>query len=148
VTFQVDADGLLSVSALEATSGVSSQINIKPSYGLSEQDTARLLTEGFQFAEEDKRLRQLHENKLEAERELEALDQAIISDGDLLDAIDLDALKRAMEAVREALPSNQQHRIDMAVARLKGHSNNFAAIRMNQHVDAALKGTRLNDWNA
>ena len=148
VKFQIDADGLLSVTAREATSGVNSQINIKPSYGLSEQDTARLLTEGFQFAEEDKTLRQLQETKVEAERELEALDQAIVADGHLLDAIDLDALQRAMQAVREALQTNQLNRIDMAIARLKGHSNNFAPIRMNQHVDAALKGTSLNDWNS
>lgn len=148
VKFQIDADGLLSVTAREATSGVNSQINIKPSYGLSEQDTTRLLTEGFQFAEEDKTLRQLQETKVEAERELEALDQAIVADGHLLDAIDLDALQRAMQAVREALQTNQLNRIDMAMARLKGHSNNFAAIRMNQHVDAALKGTSLNDWNS
>ncbi len=148
VKFQIDADGLLSVTAREATSGVNSQINIKPSYGLSEQDTARLLTEGFQFAEEDKTLRQLQETKVEAERELEALDQAIVADGQLLDAIDLDALQRAIQAVREALQTNQLNRIDMAIARLKGHSNNFAAIRMNQHVDAALKGTSLNDWNS
>lgn len=148
VKFQIDADGLLSVTAREATSGVNSQINIKPSYGLSEQDTTRLLTEGFQFAEEDKTLRQLQETKVEAERELEALDQAIVADCHLLDAIDLDALQRAMQAVREALQTNQLNRIDMAIARLKGHSNNFAAIRMNQHVDAALKGTSLNDWNS
>ncbi|RYY78225.1 MAG: Fe-S protein assembly chaperone HscA [Moraxellaceae bacterium] len=147
VKFQIDADGLLSVSAREATSGVNSQINIKPSYGLSEQDMTRLLTDGFQFAEEDKNLRQLQETKVEAERELEALEQAIAADGDLLDAIDLDALQRAMQAVHEAMATNQLNRIDMAIARLKGHSNNFAAIRMNQHVDAALKGTRLNDWN-
>lgn len=147
VKFQIDADGLLSVTAREATSGVTSQINIKPSYGLSEQDTTRLLTEGFQFAEEDKTLRQLQETRVEAERELEALDQAIAADAQLLDAIDLDALVRAMQAVREALQSNQPNRINMAIARLKGHSNNFAAIRMNQHVDQALKGTRLNDWN-
>ncbi|WP_026470561.1 Fe-S protein assembly chaperone HscA [Alkanindiges illinoisensis] len=148
VKFQIDADGLLSVTAREATSGVNSQINIKPSYGLSEQDTTRLLTEGFQFAEEDKTLRQLQETKVEAERELEALDQAIVADGHLLDVIDLDALQRAMQAVREALQTNQLNRIDMAIARLKGHSNNFAAIRMNQHVDTALKGTSLNDWNS
>lgn len=147
VKFQIDADGLLSVSAREATSGVNSQINIKPSYGLSDQDTTRLLTEGFQFAEEDKNLRQLQETKVEAERELEALEQAIAADGHLLDAIDLDALQRAMQAVHEAMATNQLNRIDMAIARLKGHSNNFAATRMNQHVDAALKGTRLNDWN-
>jgi molecular chaperone HscA len=147
VKFQIDADGLLSVSAVETTSGVSSQITIKPSYGLSEQDTTRLLTEGFQFAEEDKNLRQLQETKVEAEWELEALDQAIAADGHLLDVIDLDALQRAMQAVRDALQTTQLNRIEMAIARLKGHSNNFAAIRMNQHVDDALKGTSLNDWN-
>lgn len=148
VKFQIDADGLLSVTARETTSGVNSQIYIKPSYGLSEQDTTRLLTEGFQFAEEDKNLRQLQETKVEAERELEALDQAIVADGHLLDAIDLDAIQRAVQAVREALQTNQLNRIEMAIARLKGHSNNFAAIRMNQHVDKALKGTSLNDWNS
>ena len=79
-------------------------------------------------------------------RELEALEQAIIADGQLLDPIDLDALKRAIDALKEALQQGQLNRIEMAAARLKGHSNNFAAIRMNQHVDTALKGTHLNDW--
>ncbi len=147
VRFQIDADGLLSVSAVEQTTGVSSEINIKPSYGLSEDDTLRLLTDGFKFAQEDKNLRQLQETKVEAERELEALEQAIIADGHLLDEIDLDALKRAVTALKEALANNQLPKIEMAIARLKGHSNNFAALRMNQHIDQALKGTSLKDWS-
>lgn len=146
VKFQIDADGLLSVSALETTTGVQSKIHIKPSYGLSSADTERLLTDGFQHAEQDKKSRQLQETRVEAERELEALEQAIIADGQLLDPIDLDALKRAIDALKEALQQGQLNRIEMAAARLKGHSNNFAAIRMNQHVDTALKGTHLNDW--
>lgn len=146
VKFQIDADGLLSVSALEATSGVHSEIHIKPSYGLSTQDTERLLIEGFQHAEQDKHSRQLQEIRVEAERELEALQQAIITDGTLLDPIDLEALQRAIQAVKDVLAGNQLNRIEMAIARLKGHSNNFAAIRMNQHIDNALKGTHLNDW--
>jgi molecular chaperone HscA len=147
VKFQIDADGLLSVSAVETTSGVQSDINIKPSYGLSEQDTARLLTEGFTFAQEDKTLRHLQETKVEATREVEALVQAMKTDGQLLDAIDLDALQRAVSAVNEALQGDDLKTIERAAARLKGHSNNFAAIRMNQHVDQALQGTRLSDWN-
>jgi molecular chaperone HscA len=85
VTFQVDADGLLTVSAKETTSGVQAQIDIKPS-GLSAADTERLLIEGFQHAEEDKQLRHLQETKVEAQRELEALEQALKADKDLLSA--------------------------------------------------------------
>src|SRR5690606_1782914 len=77
VTFQVDADGLLTVSAKETTSGVHAQIDIKPSYGLSGEDTERLLLDGYKFAEEDKNLRHLNETKVEAQRELEALVQAL-----------------------------------------------------------------------
>lgn len=146
VRFQIDADGLLSVSAIEKTSGVRSEITIKPSYGLSEQDTARLLTDGFKFAAEDKHLRQLHETKVEAERELEALQQAIISDGQLLDAADLEALQQAISALTQSLNSNVLEQIDAAVAQLKQHSDRFAALRMNQHIDDALKGTSLKDW--
>ena len=84
VTFQVDADGLLTVSAKEMTSGVTAQIDIKPSYGLSSEDTERLLLEGYQFAEEDKNLRHLQETKVEAQRELEALIQALKVDAQLM----------------------------------------------------------------
>jgi molecular chaperone HscA len=147
VRFQIDADGLLSVSAKEATSGVQSEINIKPSYGLSEQDTARLLTEGFQFAAEDKALRHLHETKVEAERELEALGQAIIDDGKLLSREDLDNLQNAMRALRTALEANDILLIEPAVTQLKTYSDSFAALRMNQHIDQALAGTNLKDWS-
>lgn len=146
VRFQIDADGLLSVSAQEATSGVQSEITIKPSYGLSEQDTARLLTEGFQFAAEDKALRHLHESKIEAERELEALGQAIKDDAQLLTRDNLDDLQNAMRSLRTALETNDIALIEPAVTQLKIHSDSFAALRMNQHIDQALAGTHLKDW--
>ena len=146
VRFQIDADGLLSVSAIEKTSGVRSEISIKPSYGLSEQDTTRLLTDGFKFAAEDKQLRQLHETKVEAERELEALQQAIAVDAGLLETADRAGLQQAVAGLQQSLNSNDLSSIEASVAHLKQYSDHFAALRMNQHIDDALKGTSLKDW--
>jgi molecular chaperone HscA len=147
VTFQVDADGLLTVSATETTSGVHAQIDIKPSYGLSESDTERLLLDGFKFAAEDKELRHLQETKVEAQRELEALTQALIADQHLLDTEQLTALNTAKSALEARLESNDIKAIEHAVEQLKIYSDSFAAVRMNQHIDAALKGTKLDDWS-
>ncbi len=147
VTFQVDADGLLTVSAKETTSGVQAQIDIKPSYGLSAADTERLLIEGFQHAEEDKQLRHLQETKVEAERELEALEQALKADKDLLSQQQARDLILAAEALKARLKTNELEAIENAVQQLKTHSDAFAALRMNRHIDHALKGTKLEDWS-
>jgi molecular chaperone HscA len=147
VTFQVDADGLLSVSAKETTSGVSANIDIKPSYGLSEADTERLLLDGFKYAEEDKQLRHLHETKVEAQRELEALQQALKVDAQLLSSTQLEALNAAKAQLDAELVGQDIKAIENAVEQLKIHSDAFAALRMNQHIDAALKGTKLDDWS-
>ena len=147
VTFQVDADGLLNVSAQETTSGVKAQIDIKPSYGLSSADTERLLLEGFEHAEEDKNLRHLQETKVEAQRELEALEQALKADAELLDSSQAKALVQAKKALQQELQSNDIAQIEAAVAKLKVHSDEFAAMRMNRHIDHALKGTKLEDWS-
>ncbi|WP_179990164.1 Fe-S protein assembly chaperone HscA [Acinetobacter sp. YH12252] len=147
VTFQVDADGLLSVSAKETTSGVTANIDIKPSYGLSEADTERLLLDGFKYAEEDKQLRHLHETKVEAQRELEALQQALKVDAQLLSPEQLEALNTAKAQLEAELTGQDINAIEHAVEQLKIHSDAFAAIRMNQHIDAALKGTKLDDWS-
>lgn len=147
VTFQVDADGLLSVSAKETTSGVTAKIDIKPSYGLSEADTERLLLDGFKYAEEDKQLRHLHETKVEAQRELEALQQALKVDAQLLSSEQLQALNTAKAQLEAELTGQDIKAIEQAVEQLKIHSDAFAALRMNQHIDAALKGTKLDDWS-
>lgn len=147
VTFQVDADGLLTVSAKETTSGVHAQIDIKPSYGLSDADTERLLLEGFQHAEEDKDLRHLQETKVEAQRELEALEQALKADAGLLSHEQLTALNSARTDLVSQLEGSDIHAIEHAVTQLKLHSDTFAALRMNQHIDQALKGTKLDDWS-
>ncbi|UUS59508.1 MULTISPECIES: Fe-S protein assembly chaperone HscA [unclassified Acinetobacter] len=147
VTFQVDADGLLTVSAKETTSGVHAQIDIKPSYGLSDADTERLLVDGYKFAEEDKNLRHLQETKVEAKRELEALDQALKVDAQLLSQEQLSSLTSARSVLDAALETTDIKAIEHAVEQLKIHSDAFAAARMNQHIDAALKGTKLDDWS-
>ncbi|WP_218208901.1 Fe-S protein assembly chaperone HscA [Acinetobacter sp. F9] len=147
VTFQVDADGLLTVSAKETTSGVHAQIDIKPSYGLSGEDTERLLLDGYKFAEEDKNLRHLNETKVEAQRELEALVQALKVDAALLTEEQLAALQTAQAQLETELQGSDIKAIESAVEQLKIHSDAFAAARMNQHIDAALKGTKLDDWS-
>lgn len=147
VTFQVDADGLLTVAAKETTSGVHAQIDIKPSYGLSDADTERLLIDGFKYAEEDKHLRHLQETKVEAKRELEALEQALKVDAQLLTAEHLASLNQAKAQLEAQLETADIKAIEQAVEQLKIHSDAFAAARMNQHIDAALKGTKLDDWS-
>ncbi|MDM1247571.1 Fe-S protein assembly chaperone HscA [Acinetobacter sp. R933-2] len=147
VTFQVDADGLLTVSAKETTSGVHAQIDIKPSYGLSETDTERLLLDGYKFAEIDKDLRHLNETKVEARRELEALEQALKVDAKLLADEQLNALNQAALDLKAQLETDDIKAIEYAVEQLKTHSDAFAAERMNQHIDHALKGTKLDDWS-
>ena len=147
VTFQVDADGLLTVSAKETSSGVQAQIDIKPSYGLSDTDMERLLVDGFKYAEEDKNLRHLQETKVEAKRELEALEQALKVDAQLLTIEQLSALQTAKAELEAQLATSNIKAIEHSVEQLKIHSDAFAAARMNQHIDAALKGTKLDDWS-
>ncbi len=147
VTFQVDADGLLTVAAKETTSGVHAQIDIKPSYGLSDTDTERLLLDGYKFAEIDKNLRHLNETKVEARRELEALEQALKADAGLLSSEQLNALNQATEQLKAQLETDEIKAIEDAVEQLKIHSDAFAAERMNRHIDHALKGTKLDDWS-
>lgn len=146
VTFQIDADGLLNVSALETISNVQAKITIKPSYGLSAQDTERLLLEGFQFAAEDKFTRHLQETKVEAQREIEALKQALHVDEKLLSTDDTQHLYHALHILEQTLLENDVEKIEQASKNLKVYSDMFAAMRMNQHIDHALKGTRVEDW--
>jgi molecular chaperone HscA len=146
VSFQIDADGLLSVTAKEMVTGIQSEIVIKPSYGLSHEDAERFLTEGFQNAQIDKDLRNLSETKVEAERELLALEQALEQDSVLLTAHELTVLKQAILVLKETLKEDELPKIQAAVEALKRHSDDFAANRMNRSVSQALKGTSLNDW--
>ena len=145
VSFQVDADGLLSVSAREETSGVQAAITVKPSYGLSDDDIARMLTESFSTAEQDMHERSLRESRVEAERLLLATRAALVADGDLLDAAqraDLEALLAATHSARE---SSDHHVIDAAVEALAKGTEAFAAERMNRGIRQALAGKRVEE---
>jgi molecular chaperone HscA len=145
VSFEVDADGLLSVSAREQTSNVEASITVKPSYGLSDDEIARMLTESFGSAEQDMRERSLRESRVDAERMLLATRSALDADGDLLataDRASIDALMARLEALRE---STDHHAIDDAVEALAKGTEGFAAERMNRGIRRALSGRRVED---
>jgi molecular chaperone HscA len=145
VTFQVDADGLLSVSAREEHSGVQSAITVKPSYGLADEDIARMLSEGFSTAEADMRERSLRESRVEAERLLLATRAALAADGDLLDAAQHDAIEAQLAAVERAREGTDHHLIDDAVEALAQSTEAFAAERMNRGIRQALSGRRVEE---
>ncbi|HJV74154.1 MAG TPA: Fe-S protein assembly chaperone HscA [Noviherbaspirillum sp.] len=143
VTYQVDADGLLSVSAREQRSGVEASITVKPSYGLGDEEIARMLQDSYTSADADMKLRALREEQVEAERILLATQSALDADGDLLsDAEKADVLAQ-MEALRRAVQGNAHDLIKVAVDALAKGTEEFAARRMDRSVRAALAGRRL-----
>jgi len=145
VSFQVDADGLLSVSAREETSGVEAAISVKPSYGLSDDEVARMLKESFSTAESDMQARSLRESRVEAERMLLATRSALAADGDLLSSQErreVDNLLAVLDKIRE---SEDHHAIDAAVEALARGTESFAAERMNRSIRQALAGRRVED---
>ena len=145
VTFQVDADGLLSVSAQETHSGVQASVTVKPSYGLADDEVARMLREGFAHAEEDVAARRLREARVEAQRMVLATRAALAADGELLsDQERADIL--ALVAQTELEAAGEDHAaIDAAVERLATGTEAFAAARMNRGIRAALAGRRVED---
>jgi molecular chaperone HscA len=145
VTFQVDADGLLSVTAREETSGVEAAISVKPSYGLGDDDIARMLTESFSTAEQDMRERSLRESRVEAERMLLATRAALAADGGLLDDAERAAIEALLVAVQGAREQGDHHVIDAAVEALAKGTEAFAATRMNHGIRQALAGKRVED---
>ena len=146
VTFAIDADGQLVVSAKELTTGKQSQIQVKPSYGLSESEQEKLLQAGFDFAMQDKNARSLIESQVEAKRELLALQSALNEFGGLLADEQKQALAIAMQQVEQAISSQDKTQLDTASGELKVHSDEFAALIMNQAVNQTMKGTSTADW--
>jgi molecular chaperone HscA len=145
VTFTVDADGLLSVEASEETSGVQASVTVKPSYGLSDDEVTRMLSEGFGHAEDDMAARALREAQVDAERLLAAVDSALTVDGDLLAADERAGIEAAAEALRAARGSADRERIERLSAALSKSTEDFAAERMNRGIRRALAGRRIED---
>jgi molecular chaperone HscA len=143
VSFAVDADGLLNVTAREETSGVEAAITVKPSYGLSDGDIARMLTESFSSAEADMVERSLRESRTEAERMRLATRSALAADGDLLNAGEQAAIEALLVALQASGDSTDHHAIDAAIEALAKGTEAFAAERMNRSIRIALAGRRV-----
>ncbi|KOC19920.1 molecular chaperone HscA [Comamonas testosteroni] len=144
VTFTVDADGLLSVSAKEQTSGVEAHINVKPSYGLSDDQIAQMLQDGFATAQEDMKARALVEARVDADRMLLATQSALDVDGDVLSAEQRDSIDGLMTALRAAVASDDPAVVEGATQALAKGTESFAAERMNRSIQRALAGKSVN----
>ncbi|MCO8164583.1 Fe-S protein assembly chaperone HscA [Pseudomonas sp. 21LCFQ010] len=146
VTFQVDADGLLDVSARELGSGVEASIQVKPSYGLTDGEIARMLKDSFQNAGQDKEARVLREQQVDAERLLEAVEGALEVDGErLLDEEERLVIRLQMDELRELMQGTDGLAIEQQTKRLSQVTDAFAARRLDSTVKAALAGRNLND---
>ena len=145
VTFQVDADGLLSVSAREQSSGVEASIAVKPSYGLSDEEVAAMLKSSFAAAGDDMKLRALREQQVEADRLLEATSAALAVDGELLVPAERAAIEELVERVSRIRTSEDLNAIRGAIEALVRGTESFAALRMNRSIAQALTGRRLDD---
>jgi molecular chaperone HscA len=143
VTYQVDADGLLSVSAREQRSGVEASISVKPSYGLADDEIARMLQDSYRSADQDMKQRALREEQVEAERILLATQSALDADGALLSADERAGLDALMATVRERLQGSDHLAIKESVQALANGTEEFAARRMDRSVRAALAGKKL-----
>jgi molecular chaperone HscA len=143
VTFTVDADGLLSVSAKEQLSGVEAHIDVKPSYGLSDAQVAQMLQDGFNTAQEDMKARALVEARVDADRMLLATHSALAADGDVLSAAQRAEIDQLMDALSQAKGSDDVAVVEAATQALAKGTEAFAAERMNRGIREALAGKNV-----
>jgi molecular chaperone HscA len=143
VEFQVDADGLLSVSAKESTKGIQASVTVKPSYGLADADIERMLRDSFEHAKEDVHARALAENRVEAERLLEATRAALDSDSALLSPEERSAIGMHMQSLRRALSGTDRRAIKQSTDALNRATDDFAARRMDASIKRALAGRKI-----
>ena len=144
VTFQVDADGLLSVSAQELSTGTKSSIEVKPSYGLSEEKIKAMLESSYALAEEDKEARALSAFKTEANQLIEMTKKALIQDKNLLEASEVSVIEKALGLLQGALEESNRDKIHDFTQKLNEASEAFAGKRMDQSIQKALSGKTIN----
>lgn len=146
VTYQVDADGLLSVTAMEKSTGVQSEIQVKPSYGLSDDEVANMLRDSMTYAKEDMNARALAEQRVEADRVIEGLIAAMQADGDeLLSDSERAELLKAIESLIELRNGDSADAIEQGIKDTDKASQEFASRRMDKSIRAALSGQSVND---
>ena len=145
VLFQVDADGLLSVSAREKSSGAATTVEVKPSYGLTDEEIANMLKAGFAHAEEDVAARALQEERTDAARLIEAVTAAMRADAGMLAPNESKLFEQRIETLRQVVTGTDHRAIKAATAALSEATEDFAARRMDRNVSAALTGRRLAD---
>jgi molecular chaperone HscA len=145
VAFTVDADGLLSVTAREETADVEATVTVKPSYGLGDEEVARMLSESFSTAEADMAARALREAQVDADRLLAATATALQADGDLLSGEERVAIDALMAKLAAARPGTDRFAIESALKALGEGTEAFAAERMNRGIRRALAGRRIED---
>lgn len=144
VTYQVDADGLLSVTAKEQQSGIEASIAVKPSYGLSDSDITTMLQDGFSHAAQDVQARALREEIVDANRLVEAVEVALVEDKQLLDEDELDVIERKLAALKELVKAtNDAQVLRRSVESLSKATDDFAARRMNESIKKALAGKKI-----
>ena len=145
VTFQIDADGLLSVSARETRTGVESSVRVKPSYGLTDEDIVRMLREGNESARSDMIERELREQRVEASRIIESTNSALETDADLLSASERAAIDAGIEDLRRKAAGSDSGAIKKAIEALAAATGEFAARRMDRSIRNALAGQTLDE---
>jgi molecular chaperone HscA len=145
VVFQVDADGLLSVTATEQTTGVEASIQVKPSYGLTDDEIVKMLQESNGHAEDDMHARNLREQKVEALRLLESVSSALSEDADLLNEEERAKIDAMVAALREVGAGDDPEAIKQAINVLSKGTEEFAARRMNRTILRALQGRSVSD---
>jgi len=144
VTFTVDADGLLSVSAREQSTGVEAHIEVKPSYGLTEDEITTMLKASFSSAETDKKARMLAEARVNAGAIINSVNLALKNDGHLISTDEQQAIRHEVAQLETIAQGDDAHAINQAVDALNHATEAFAAARMNASVSAALSGKAIN----
>ena len=145
VTFQVDADGLLSVTAMEKSTGVEAAIQVKPSYGLTDKEIATMIQDSINYAQQDKQTRMLAEQKVEAARVLESLQNALDKDADLLNEHQLNQILNAKHRLQAVSESDDIYEIEKQIKIVDNVTQDFAAKRMDRSIRQALTGHKVDD---
>ena len=145
VTFQVDADGLLSVTAREQSQGVEAMVSVKPSYGLSDDEIAQMLADSVAQADSDAQARMLREQQVDARQLVESVQAALAVDGDLLDADERKRVDECLQAAVAAQDAADADTVKAAVQALSAATDEFAARRMDRSIRAALAGRKLDE---